>query len=100
MFIRHIAVQIVFPDDLSILAITLTAPPHCSQVSISIPKTRLSLCAQVIDWCFCARAFSYPVGNAFLPYFVRLVLLSRGADCLVEGDPAKAAPHKYGMKPS
>jgi hypothetical protein len=29
------------------------APPHCSQVSISIPKTRLSLCAQVIDWCFC-----------------------------------------------
>ena len=26
-------------------------PPHCSQVSISIPKTGLSLCAQVIDWC-------------------------------------------------
>jgi hypothetical protein len=21
------------------------------------PKTRLSLCAQVIDWCFCARVF-------------------------------------------
>jgi hypothetical protein len=43
MFIRHIpvstpcgaafAVQIVFPADLSMLAITLTAPPHCSQVS-------------------------------------------------------------------
>jgi hypothetical protein len=45
-------VQIGFPADLSMLAITLTAPPHCSQVSISIPKTRLSLCAQVIDWCF------------------------------------------------
>jgi len=42
-------VQIGFPADLSMLAITLTAPPHCSQVSISIPKTRLSLCAQVID---------------------------------------------------
>jgi hypothetical protein len=28
-----------------------------SHVSISIPKTRLSLCAQVIDWCFCARVF-------------------------------------------
>jgi hypothetical protein len=67
MFIRHIpvskpygtafAVKIVFPDDLSMLAITLTAPPHCSHVSISIPKNRLILCAQVIDWCFCARVF-------------------------------------------
>jgi hypothetical protein len=117
MFIRHIpvsnpcgaafAVQIVFPDDLSMLAITLTAPLHCSQVSNSIPKTRLSFCAQVIDWCFCARIFSCPVGNAFLPYFVRLALLSRGDDCLVEatlrgppceGRPARAAPHKYTMK--
>jgi hypothetical protein len=31
----------------------------------------------------------------FLPYFVRRVLLSRGADCLVE-----ATLHKYTMKPS
>jgi hypothetical protein len=38
-------VQNVFPADLSMLAITLTAPPHCSHVSISIPKTRLSLCS-------------------------------------------------------
>jgi hypothetical protein len=50
-------VQIGFPADLSMLAITLTAPPHCSHVCISIPKNRLSLCAQVIDWCFCARVF-------------------------------------------
>jgi hypothetical protein len=51
------------------LAITLTAPPHCSHVSISIPKNRLSLCAQVIDWRFCARVFSCPVGNACLVLF-------------------------------
>ena len=55
--------------DLSMLAITLTAPPHCSQVSMSMSKTRLSLCAQVIDWCFCARVFSCPVGNACLVLF-------------------------------
>ena len=51
------AVQIGFPADLSMLTITLTATPHCSQVSMSMLKTRLSLCAQVIDWCFCARFF-------------------------------------------
>jgi hypothetical protein len=28
-------------------------------------KNRLSLCAQVIDWCFCARVFSCLVGNIF-----------------------------------
>jgi hypothetical protein len=58
------------------LAITLTAPPHCSQVSISIPKTRLSLCAQVIDWCFCARIFSCPVGNVglALPRFADVIV--------------------------
>jgi hypothetical protein len=32
-------------------------------------KTRLSLCAQVIDWCFCALVFSCPVGNAFFALF-------------------------------
>jgi hypothetical protein len=51
------------------LAITLTAPPHCSHVCISVPKTRLRLCAQVIDWCFYARVFSCPVGNACLVLF-------------------------------
>jgi hypothetical protein len=30
----------------------------------------------------------------FLPYFVLLVLLSRGADSLVQGRPTRAAPHK------
>jgi len=30
---------------------TRTLPPHCSQVSISIPKTRLRRCAQVIARC-------------------------------------------------
>ena len=31
------------------IAITLTAPPQCSQVSISILNTRFNRCAQVID---------------------------------------------------
>jgi len=30
------------------LAMTFTLPPHCSQVSISMPKTRFSRCAQLI----------------------------------------------------
>ncbi len=36
---------------------------------LTYPTTRLSLCAQVIDWCFCARVFSCPVGNACLVLF-------------------------------
>jgi hypothetical protein len=54
---------------------------------MSIPKTRLSLCAQVIDWCFCARVFSCPVGDACLVLFRLLVLLSRGADWFVKAAP-------------
>ena len=86
--------QIVFPDDLSMLAITLTAPLHCSQVFISIPKTRLSLYAQVIDWCFCARFFSCPVGNACLALFRLAGLIVTRVDCLVV-----ATLHKHTMKP-
>jgi hypothetical protein len=33
------------------------------------PKTGLNLCAQVIDWCFCARVFSCSFGNACLALF-------------------------------
>jgi hypothetical protein len=62
-------VQIIYPDDFLMLAMTLTAPPHCLQFSIFIPKIRLSLCAQVIDWCFCTRVLSCPVGNAFFILF-------------------------------
>jgi hypothetical protein len=36
---------------------------------LTYPTTRLSLCAQVIDWCFCARFFSCPVCNAFFVLF-------------------------------
>jgi hypothetical protein len=78
------AVQIIYPDDFLMLAMTLTAPPHCLQFSISIPKIRLSLCAQVIDWCFCARVLSCPVGNAFFALFRFAGVISRGADCLVK----------------
>ena len=35
----------------SILAIILTLPLHCSQVSISLPNTRASCCAQLIARC-------------------------------------------------
>ena len=77
------------------LAITLTAPPHCSQVSISIPKTRLSLCAQVIDLCFCVPVFPCPVGNACLALFRLAGVIVTRVDCLVV-----ATPHKHTMKPS
>jgi hypothetical protein len=66
----------------SMLAITLTAPPHCSHVSMSMLKTRLSLCAQVIDWCFCARVFSCPVGKACLVLFRKagVIVTSKGRE--------------------
>jgi hypothetical protein len=77
MFIRHIRVpnhsgSIRCVNRLScqfVVARYNLAPPHCSQVSMSISKTRLSLSAQVIDWCFCARVFSCSVGNACLVLF-------------------------------
>ena len=33
----------------SMLAMTLTSPPHSLQVSMSIPNTHFNLCAQVIE---------------------------------------------------
>jgi hypothetical protein len=54
-------VQIGFPADLSMLTITLTASPHCSQVSMSMLKTRLSLCAFVPN--------GLPSTGAFVPVF-------------------------------
>jgi len=53
------------------------APPHCSQVSISIPKTCLSLCAH----------FYYLLVNACLALFLRTAILSSGANCLVQATP-------------
>ncbi|MFT4732914.1 MAG: hypothetical protein ACI89W_001943 [Gammaproteobacteria bacterium] len=70
MLIRHIPVSTsAGQHSLCKSAITLTAPPHCSQVPISIPKNRLSHYAQVIDWCFCARVLSCLVSNACLVLF-------------------------------
>ena len=34
-----------------ILAMTLTLPPRCAQVPISMPNTRFSRCARRIAWC-------------------------------------------------
>jgi hypothetical protein len=76
------------------------APPHFSQVSMSIPKTRLSLCAQVIDWCFCARVFSCPVGKACLVLFRKAGVIVTRCRLFGGGPPSEAAPHKYAMKPS
>ena len=47
------------------LAITLTLPPHCSQLSISMPNMRFSRCAQLMARCrsACVRrsiAVSFP----------------------------------------
>ena len=51
------------------LAMTLTFPPHVSQVSISMPKTRLSRCAQVRARCRSAgvrRSVGVPTGGSCL----------------------------------
>ena len=88
-------VQIGFTADLSMLAITLTAPARCSQVSMSMLKTRLSLCAQVIDWCFCARVFSCPVGKACLVLFRKDgVIVTRCR--LFGGGPPRGGPPRGG----
>ena len=73
------------------------APPHCSQVSMSMLKTRLSLCAQVIDWCFCVLVFSCPVGNAYLVLFRKAgVIVTRcrllGGEATPRGPPRTNTP--------
>jgi hypothetical protein len=88
MFIRHIplptpAGSMRYANWLSYRLVDARYNLNCTTALLTgfylYPKTRLSLCAQVIDWCFCARVFSCPVGNVFLPYFVRTALLSRDA---------------------
>ena len=74
------------------LAITLTAPPLCSQVSISIPKTHLSLCAQVINWCLCARVFFCPVGKACLALFGKDGVIVTRCRLFGGGHPVEATP--------
>jgi hypothetical protein len=74
------------------LAITLTAAPHCSHVSISIPKTRLSLCAQGIDRCFCARVFSCPVGKACLALFRKDGVIVKRCRLFGGGHPVEGRP--------
>jgi hypothetical protein len=85
-------VQIGFPADLSMLAITLTAPPHCSHVSMLMLKTRLSLCAQVIDWCFCARVFSCSVGKACLVLFRKAGVIVTRCRLFGGGPPREGRP--------
>jgi hypothetical protein len=59
VFIRHVVVQFIHPDDLSMLVIMshhrITA--HYSQISISILKICFSVCTHVIDWCLCTCIF-------------------------------------------
>jgi hypothetical protein len=74
------------------LAITLTAPPHCSHVSISIPKNRSSLCAQVIDWRFCARVFFCPGGKACLILFRKTGVIVTRCRLFGEGPPVEGHP--------
>jgi hypothetical protein len=94
------AVQIGFPANLSMQYRYNLALPHCSQVSIFIPKTRLSLCAQVIDWCFCALVFSCLVGKAFFALFRKAGVIVTRCRLFGGGPPRGVAPHKYAMKPS
>jgi hypothetical protein len=68
------------------------APPHCSQVSMSMLKTRLSLCAQVIDWCFCACVFSCPSGNAFFALFRKVGIIVSWCRLFSGGPPREGRP--------
>jgi hypothetical protein len=67
---------------------------------LTYPTTRLSLCAQVIDWCLCARVFSCPVGKACLVLFRKaVVIVTRcrlfGGGHPVEGHPAQIHHDKF-----
>ena len=59
VFIRHVVVQFIHPDNLSMLVIMshhrITA--HYSQISISILKICFSVCTHVNDWCLCTCIF-------------------------------------------
>jgi hypothetical protein len=54
------------------LAIILTSPPHFSQVSISILKTRFNLFAQVIEAHFSAGVWLVPSGDWVFLHLPRL----------------------------
>jgi hypothetical protein len=58
-------------------------------------KTRLSLCAQDIDWCFCARVFSCPDSKACLVLFRKAgVIVTRCR--LFSGGPPRGGPSRGG----
>jgi hypothetical protein len=64
---------------------------------MSMLKTRLSLCAQVIDWCFCALVFSCLVGKAFFALFRKAgVIVTRcqllGGEATPRGPPRTNTP--------
>jgi hypothetical protein len=56
------------------------------------PSTRLSICARVIDWCFCACVFSCPVGNACLALFRIAGVIVTRCRLLGGGHPVGATP--------
>jgi hypothetical protein len=55
-------------------------------------KTCLSLCAQVIDWCFCARVFSCPVGKACLVLFRKVGVIVTRCRLFGGGSPRESRP--------
>jgi hypothetical protein len=62
---------------------------------LTYPTTRLSLCVQVIDWYFCARVFSCPVGKACLALFRKDgVIVTRCR--LFGGGPPRGGPPRGG----
>jgi hypothetical protein len=61
---------------------------------MSMLNTRLSLCAQVIDWCFCALVFSCPVGNACLALFRKAGVIVKRCRLFGVGPPRTNTPRK------
>ena len=60
---------------------------------LTYPTTRLSLCAQVIDWCYCIRVFSCPVGKARLALFRFAGVIVTRCRLFGGGHPSSAFPH-------
>jgi len=52
-------------------------------------KNRLSLSAQVIDWPFCARVFSWPVDNDCLVLFRKVGVIVKRCRLFGGGHPAQ-----------
>ncbi|MFT6991182.1 MAG: hypothetical protein ACJASL_003169 [Paraglaciecola sp.] len=99
MFIRHIRLlnpsgSIRCANRLSCRFVYALYNLNCTTAML---KTRLSLCAKVIDWCFCARVFSCSVDNACLVLFRFAGVIVTRCRLFGGGPFREGYPHKYAI---